>query len=164
MATKSKEELKQAIMHVFEQQNLRANEIITMRYWYFTFLRSLNSKEQDIFEECVNELIDEDKLIYEENGIESLRLTKLGVGLLCKNSKTIQDIEEDIMDFFRLGNYRVGQGFMARNLGTYIRSLNPIEMALVDDAINYLIESHYISVNGKKDFLFLEKDGYNNIY
>lgn len=78
MATKSKEELKQTIMHVFEQQNLRANEIIPMRYWYFTFLRSLNPKEQDLFEECVNELIDEGKIVYEKEGLECLRLTQEG--------------------------------------------------------------------------------------
>lgn len=74
----SKTELKQAIMHVFEQQNRRANEIIPMRYWRFTFLRSLNPKEQDMFVECVNELIDEGKIMYEKDTFECLRLTQEG--------------------------------------------------------------------------------------
>ena len=76
--SKNKNELKQAIMHVFEQQNLRANEIIPMRYWNFTFLPALNPKEQDLFVECVNDLIKEGKIIYEKAGLECLRLTQAG--------------------------------------------------------------------------------------
>lgn len=160
----TKEELKDAIMYQFEKQNLKENEIIPMRYWNFTFIPNLNPKEQDIFEESVNELIDEGKLLYEPDGLSCLRLTKLGMRLLYQNSKSAQDIEDDIMDFFRRGNYRAGQGFMVRNLGSYIQSLNPNEKSLVDIAIENLINKQFIRINEQQDFLFLEDAGYNYIY
>ena len=65
-------------MHQVEEQNCRANDVVPMRYWYFTFLRSLNPKEQDMFEECVNELVNEGKIIYEKELLECLRLTQKG--------------------------------------------------------------------------------------
>ena len=160
----NKEELKDAIMHQFERQNLKTNEVIPMNFWNHTFLRSLNLVEQDIFADCVNELQAEGKLIYEPDRMGYLRLTQLGMKDLYKNSKTIQDIEDDIMDIFRRGKCRVGQGLMIRNLGSYIRSLNPVESVLFNDAVNSLIAKQYIRINQEQDFLFLEEAGYNYIY
>ena len=74
----TKEQLKQEILHVFENRNCRPNDIIMMRYWRFTFLPRLNPKEQDLFTSAVNDLIDEGKLIYEKGPLECLRLTEHG--------------------------------------------------------------------------------------
>lgn len=160
----NKEELKGAIMHQFEQQNLKTNEVIPMNFWNHSFLRTLNPREEDLFIECVNELQDEGKLIYESEGIGCLRLTQSGMDDLYINSKSVQDIEEDIMGMFRSGKYRVGHGFMLRNLGSYIRSLSPVEKPLIEDAIENLINKHYIRLSDERDFLFLEEAGYNYIY
>lgn len=160
----NKEELKDAIMHQFERQNLKPNEVIPMRFWIHSFVAPLNPKEQDLFEQAANELIDEGKLIYEKDGIECLRLTEEGFSNLYRNSKSVQDIEEDIMDKFRSMNCRKGQGFMLRNLDPYIRSLNPVEKLLVENAIENLINKQYIRLSDEKDFLFLEQGGFDYIY
>lgn len=161
---RNKEQLKQMILQEFENQNLKANEVIMMNFWNHTFIRALNPIEQDMFAECVNELQAEGKVIYESEGMGCLRLTLSGMNDLYKTAKSVMDIEDDIMDFFRKGNYRIGQGFMLRILNSYIRSLNPIEKPLINNAIENLINKQYVRINEQQDFLYLEKEGFDYIY
>ena len=164
MATKSKEELKNTIMHQFEEQNCRANDIVPMRYWYFTFLRSLNPKEQDMFEECVNELVNEGKIIYEKEVLECLRLTQDGYEDLYKVRADSQ-LEDEIMNRFPT-NCRVGDIIRLSTMLTELRKeLNPKEYDKMIDIINGLIAKGYISYE-KTPFecLRLEEKGFEYIY
>ena len=142
----SKEELKQIILQVYEQQKLKENEIIMMRYWYHTFVPSLPTpKDEDLFAVAVNELIDEGKLIYESENLECLRLTELGMKDLYLNSKSVCDIEEDILDYFRRLKLRATQCIAMRTFEqTYFFGLNPIEKKRYMDAINNLITKKYV--------------------
>lgn len=162
----TKEELKEAIMSQFERQNLKTNEVITMRFWNHTFMNGLTPKEQDMFEIAVNELIDDGKLRYEPDGLACLRLTDDGFSMLYINSKSVKDIEEEIMDYFRRGNYRVGQNIMLRVfIYNYLNTLNPKEQILFEQACNNLIDKRYISYQkGSFESLQLEQAGYDYIY
>ena len=162
----TKEELKQLIMQQFERQNCKPNHVIPMRFWRYAFLGSLNPKAQDMFEDAANELIQEGKSIYEREGLECLRLTEKGYTDLYHNSKSIQAIEEDIMDMFRRGNYRVGQVIMMRVImNTYYNKLNPKEQGLFAPAVNELIDKRYIYyLENSPESLRLEQAGYDYIY
>ncbi len=162
----TKEELKQEILQVFERQNRKANDVIPMRYWLHSFLTSLNPKDQDLFEQAANELIDEGKIRYEEDGFECLRLTEDGFANLYPNSKSVYEMEEDIMDMFRRGNYREGQNIMMRVfIHSYYETLNPKEKPLFELACNNLIDKHYISyIEASPESLRLEQAGYDYIY
>lgn len=162
----TKEELKQLIMQQFERQNCKPNHVIPMRFWRNAFLSSLNPKDQDMFVDAVNDLISEGKIIYEPDGLECLRLTEIGYNSLFQNSKSTADIEEDIMDMFRRGNYRVGQVILMRViLNTYYSNLNPKEQTLFVPAINSLIDKRYIYyLESSPESLRLEQAGYDYIY
>ena len=162
----TKEELKQLIMQQFENQNCKPNHVIPMRFWRNAFWSSLNPKEQDMFVDTVNELIEEKKIRYEQEGLESLRLTEIGYNNLYHNSKSSADIEEDIMDMFRRGNYKVGQVIMMRAImNAYYNSLNPKEQGLFVPAINNLIDKRYIYyLENSPEALRLEQAGYDYIY
>lgn len=162
----TKDELKQAIMLQFERQNCGANNVIPMRYWLHSFLTDLNPKDQELFEQAANELIDEGKLRYEKENLECLRLTEYGFADLYLNSKSVQEIEEDIMDVFRRGNYRDGQNIMMRVfIHSYFDTLNPKEKPLFELACNNLIDKHYISyIKESPESLRLEQAGYDYIY
>lgn len=162
----TKEELKEAIMSQFENQNCKASHVILMRFWNHTFLRGLNPKDQDLFEPAVEELINEGKLLYEPDGLACLRLTDLGFSTLYTHSKSVQEIEDEIMDYFRRGNYRVGQNIMLRVFyNNYLNTLNPKEQTLFEQACNNLIDKLYISYQkGSFESLQLEQAGYDYIY
>ena len=74
----NKEELKNQILHVFEKQYQMTKGVIPMRYWRFTFVKTLNYKEQNMLDEAINELIEEGKLIYHSDAPECLCLTEKG--------------------------------------------------------------------------------------
>lgn len=163
----SKEELKQKILQVYEQQKLKENEVIMMRYWYHTFVPSLPTpKDEDLFALAVNELIDEGKLIYESEHLECLRLTELGVKNLYLQSKSVSDIEEDILDYFRRSKLRAKQSVPMRTIELkYLLELNPVEKKRYIDAINNLITKKYVTYQeGSLRSLILEQEGEVYIY
>ena len=162
----TKDELKQLIMQQFENQNCKPNHVIPMRFWRNAFLDSLNPKEQDMFVDAVNELIQDGKIIYEREDLECLRLTEIGYSDLYQHAKSIQEIEEDIMDMFRRGNYRVGQVIMMRVImNTYYNKLNPKEQGLFAPAVNNLIDKRYLYyLENSPEALRLEQAGYDYIY
>lgn len=73
-----KNALKKEIMREFARQRMKANHSIPLRFWWHTFIPRLNPKEEMLFGEAVNELIDEGMLIYIKSPIESLVLTEIG--------------------------------------------------------------------------------------
>lgn len=74
----NKEELKNQILHVFEKQYQMTKGVIPMRYWRHTFCPTLNHKEQNLFEEAIDELISEGKIVYHSDAPECLCLTEKG--------------------------------------------------------------------------------------
>lgn len=163
----NKEQLKQVITQEFEKQKLDANGIIMMRYWYHTFVPSLPTpKDEDLFASAVNELIDEGKLIYESGRLECLRLTNVGVMDLYKHSKSVQNIEEDILNYFRRSKLRANHSMPMRTfeLGYYLE-LNPIEKGRFADAVNDLIAKKYLVYQKERpSSLILTQLGEDYIY
>lgn len=160
----TKEQLKDAIMHQFEEQNRRDNEIITMRFWRFTFIPNLNPIEQDMFYGCVNELIDEGKITYEKDGLECLRLTQKGYDVIYEVRADSQ-LEDEIMNRFP-HNCRVRDIIRVPSLWIDLKKeLNPKEYDKMVDIINGLIDKAYISYE-KTPFecLRLEQKGFDYIY
>ncbi len=75
---KSKEQIQELVFDQFRDANCRAGQIIMMRSVNLLIYQKLNPKEQDIFSDSVNELIEKGYIIYQSNGPECLRLTEKG--------------------------------------------------------------------------------------
>lgn len=158
----NKDELKLRIMQEFEKGNRKVNEIIPLRTFQFGLLAQLNPKEQELIDLAINELIDEGKITYHEDGLKCLRLTQVGFDGLYNNSATKEQLEEQIMDFFRRSNCRVGQCVPLRNIRN---NLNPKEQLIIADAIKSLIDKHYIEyIDSPLEAYVLQQEGYDYIY
>jgi hypothetical protein len=74
----TKETIAELIFDEFRKTKSRANHIVMMQVFRFSLIPKLNPKEQDIFDDVVNALIDNGYLIYEKSSPECLRLTEKG--------------------------------------------------------------------------------------
>lgn len=161
----NKDELKLRIMQEFEKGNRKVNEIIPWKTFQFGLFAQLNPQEQ-LIALAINELIDEGKITYHKEGLKCLRLTQAGFDGLYKNSATKEQMEEQIMDLFRRSNCRVGDCVPFRNIRfNLINNLNPKEQFIIVDAMNSLIDKHYIKyVDSPLEALVLQQHGYEYIY
>lgn len=160
----TKDELKNKIMYEFEKVNCKPNHIVMMRTFIFGLFSTLNPNEKELINDAINELIHENKITRDLDG-QCLRLTQNGFNGLYQDSASIEQFEEEVMDKFRRGNYRVGQGFMMQSITlTWMQNLNPIERDRLITAINNLIERQFISYDEGAYMLKLEQAGYDNIY
>lgn len=162
----NKDELKLRIMQEFEKGNRKVNEIIPLKTFQFGLFAQLNPKEQELIEPSINELIEEGKVTYHNDRLKCLGLTQAGFDGLYKNSATKDDLEDQIMDFFRRSNCRVGDCVPFRNIRfNLINNLNPKEQFIIVDAIKSLIDKHYIKyVDSPLEALVLQQEGYDYIY
>ena len=160
----TKDELKNKIMYEFEKANCKPNHIVMMRTFIFRLFSTLNPNEKELINDAVDELIQEGKVTIDPDG-KCLRLTQIGFDGLYQNSESVGRLEEEVMDKFRKGNYRVGQGFMMQSITlTWMQELNPIERDRLITAINNLIRRRFISYDEGAYMLKLEQDGYDYIY
>lgn len=74
--TSSKEEIKNDILDKFRSINAKAGDILPPRWLNPVYFTSLNPKQKEVFEEAIQELIDEN-LIEKTNG--NIALTREGV-------------------------------------------------------------------------------------
>lgn len=153
-------------MQEFEKGNRKVNEIIPLKTFHLGLFAQLNPKEQELIDLAINELIDEGKITYHEDGLKCLRLTQVGFDGLYNNSATKEQMEEQIMDLFRRSNCRVGDCVPFRNIRfNLINNLNPKEQFIIVDAMNSLIDKHYIKyVDSPLEALVLQQHGYEYIY
>lgn len=70
--------LQEIVFDEFRKAKARANHIVPMRKFHFSVIPNLTPPEQDIFNDAVNELINQEFINYEKEGPECLRLTEKG--------------------------------------------------------------------------------------
>jgi len=75
---KSKSQIQELVLDLFRHTNSKTGHIVMMRTVNFTIYHKLNPKEQEIFSDSVNELIEQGYLTYEKSSPECLRLTEKG--------------------------------------------------------------------------------------
>lgn len=75
---KSKVQIQEIVLDLFRNTKSRDGHIIMMRTVNLSIYDKLNPKEQDIFSDSVNELIEKGYLVYETGSPECLRLTEKG--------------------------------------------------------------------------------------
>jgi len=75
---KTVKDIQEIILDQFRKTNSRAGHIVTMRVFHFSVIPKLNPKEQDLFQEAANDLINQGILEYEKSSPECLRLTDKG--------------------------------------------------------------------------------------
>jgi hypothetical protein len=78
--TKNKEAIKEDILGEFRSIRVQAGAILPPN-WLQYYFQSLNTKEQEIFEEAVKELCDDEIVEYVKHPPINLRLTKKGEDL-----------------------------------------------------------------------------------
>ncbi len=97
---KTKAELAELIFEKFRATNSKEGHIIMMRIIQFSIINKLYPPEQELFEEVLNDLINDDFIIYENNAPECLRLTKKGFnhiyGISKENILNINAIKQKI--------------------------------------------------------------------
>lgn len=74
----TKQKIAELIFDEFRKTKSRANHIVMMRVFRFSVIPKLNPKEQDLFDDVANELIDNGYITYEMSSPECLRLTEKG--------------------------------------------------------------------------------------
>ena len=105
-----------------------------------SLLYQLNPEEQKQCLEVINNMIASGFCTYEKDTLECLRLTDKGYeGLYPK--KSLEELEEVILDIFRRTNSNVGEGFMERQLRNLERDLNPEDAKTLIEAANSLIHN-----------------------
>ncbi|WP_445908611.1 hypothetical protein [Yeosuana sp.] len=75
---KTVKDIQEIILDQFRKTNSRAGYIVMMRVFHFSVIPKLNPKEQDLFQEAANDLINQGILEYEKTSPECLRLTDKG--------------------------------------------------------------------------------------
>lgn len=155
------------ILKAFDEQNAKIDHLLNVGKYHAIF-RSLNPKEQDLFEPAVNQLI-EDGLVYRGGSQqESIALTQVGFDRVytVDQAKAILKIRAIIMRHFEdrrcKANHVVTIG-MANNI---FRTLNPKEEVLIDTAIEELVNEELIlskDLPGQYQFTLTEK-GYATLY
>lgn len=157
--------MEKLIMNEFSKTNSKAGHIIMMRSIHFGLAKNLNPKQKDDLYNSIESLISKGFIIYEESP-ESLRLTEDGYRTLYKNSKTLEEIENLVMNEFEKQNSRVNDFLLDRNLRFgLLQNLNPIEAELFAAAITSLINKGFVTYEeGRISGLRLTEIGYNSLY
>lgn len=75
---KSIDQIAELILDRFRKTNCRAGHIVMMRDFRFNVIPKLNPKEQDLFFQAANKLIEEGYITYENSSPECFRLTEKG--------------------------------------------------------------------------------------
>ena len=156
------------IMNEFEKGKLKTNEILPLRNFRHGLMLKLNPKQQEEFFEAINSLIAKEYITYEDGtqGIECIRLTQSGFDTLYKNSKSVLDIEKQIMSEFVKLNSKAGHIVMLKNLDLGLfQNLNPKEKPLYNEAINSIIQKEIVTYeNNSFECLRLTEKGYDTLY
>lgn len=157
--------MEKLIMNEFSKTNSKAGHVIMMRNIHFELAKNLNPKQKDDLYNSIESLISKGFIIYEESS-EFLRLTEDGYRTLYKNSKTLEEIENLIMNEFEKQNSRVNDFLLDRNLRfDLLQNLNPIEAELFEVAITSLISKGFVTYEeGRISGLRLTEIGYNSLY
>jgi len=90
---KSTAQIQELVFDLFRNTNSRSGHIIMMRTVNFSIYDKLNPKEQDIFSNSVNELIQKGYLIYESGSPECLRLTEKGYDRIYDDNFQEEEIQ-----------------------------------------------------------------------
>lgn len=160
------DQLKEKIMHEFEKVHCKENEFVLESTFQLALFPQLNPKEQDMFSRAIQELIEDNNIVFDSNGsLLCYKLTTKGFNSLYKKSKSKEQLKEEVLDLFRKGNYRVGQAIRAQYIDLEWKpKLNPIEVKNLDEAINELIAKNFISFNKEAYALVLLQEGFDYIY
>ena len=152
------------IKNLFRQAKCKPGHIVPMRNINNSLLNRLNPEEQKQCLEVINNMIASGFCTYEKDTLECLRLTDKGYeGLYPK--KSLEELEEVILDIFRRTNSNVGEGFMERQLRNLERDLNPEDARTLIEAANNLIQEGYCIYEAQPSGFFkLTKKGYDRIY
>ena len=162
--------VKEKILNKFVQQNSKPNEIIFPRWINKQFLPQLNPKEQDTYQDAVNELVNEGLIEVDKRaGGQALVLTKDGFDKIydINKSETKKKIKNSIMSHFEDRNSRPNQVITLRWVrNKLVRNLNPKEQNLVEESINDLEKSGLIEFDKRAlgECLVLTDAGYETLY
>jgi len=75
---KTVNDIQEIILDEFRKTQSRTGHIVMMRVFRFSVIPKLNPKEQDLFQEAANNLINQGILTFENTSPECLRLTQKG--------------------------------------------------------------------------------------
>jgi hypothetical protein len=89
---KSKEQIAELILEQFRKTNSKTNHIVMMNVFRHAVIPKLNPKEQELFADAANYLIDIGYITYEEasTGPECFRLTKKGYDNIYEDDFSLQ--------------------------------------------------------------------------
>jgi hypothetical protein len=90
---KTKEDIAEIIFEQFRKTNSKAGHIVMFRVFRLSIVPKLNPKEQELFFEVANKLIENQYIVYEDgqqSGLECFRLTEKGYEYIYDDDATLE--------------------------------------------------------------------------
>ena len=113
---KTVKDIQEIILDQFRKTNSRAGHIVMMRVFHFSIIPKLNPKEQDLFQEAANDLINQGILEYEKSIPECLRLTDKGFENLYKDVSEHEEQSSEKNNFETTNNTKMNNPLTILNV------------------------------------------------
>ena len=164
----TQEDIANIILRQFEETNSKPNHVIQERWINQILSRQLNPKEQDLLNPAISDLVNEGLITTEDRRGFCLVLTEKGFDTIypIDENKVIEDIGATIMKQFANTNSKVNHTVDFRWINfTLSKGLNPKENALIEKAIEKLVENDLITTEDRHGFcMVLTQKGFDAIY
>lgn len=155
------------IMQHMAQRNAKPNHAFVIYQLYNTLFSKANPKEQDLVQPAIASLVAKHYVTIEDRHGDSLILTQLGYEQLYTLDSDAKDrIGKLIMSQFAKQNSRPNHILDFRNIqATIINKLNPKELEVLPDAIDYLTTEGLITQENRHgECLVLTQKGFDTLY
>ncbi len=164
----TQEDIANLILRQFAETNSKPNHIIQERWINQVLFRQLNPKEQELLNPAISDLVNEGLITTEDRRGFCLVLTEKGFDTIypIDENKVIEDIGATIMKQFASTNSKVNHIVDFRWINfTLSKGLNPKENALIEKAIEKLVENGLITTEDRHGFcMVLTQKGFDAIY
>jgi len=164
----TQEDISNLILRQFAETNSKPNHIIQERWINQVLFRQLNPKEQELLNPAINDLVNEGLITTDDKRGFCLVLTEKGFDTIypIDEDKVIEDIGVTIMKQFAKTNSKVNHTVDFRWINfTLSKGLNPKENALIEKAIEKLVENGLVTTEDRHGFcMVLTQKGFDAIY
>ena len=156
------------IMNQFAETNSKPNHVIQERWINQVLLRQLNPKEQNLINPAINDLVNDGLIITEDRRGFCIVLTEKGFDSIypIDVNEVIERIGRTIMQQFSNTNSKVNHVVDYKWINFNLsKGLNPKENALIERAIERLVENGLITTEDRHGFcMVLTQKGFDYIY
>jgi hypothetical protein len=164
----TQQEIASVIMSEFARTNSKPNHIIQERWFTQVLSRRLNPKEQELINPAINDLVNAGLATTDDRHGFCLVLTEKGFDEIypIDETKTVEKLCQKILNRFAATNSRVNHTVDYKWINfNLLKELNPKESALVDQAIQKLVEDELITVEDRHGWcMVLTQKGFDTIY